>query len=153
MAAPLRIARLSLTHRLDPDDPAKDYVGRLVLLIPGEIIALYQAGRAAIIHQFATPPSDWSPSVISEDGAWIGWTLFCLGALILVRRWATSDPRAGIAPDWKAVALCAVSYLVWVYSLGDVFARVLTVWDPLVAALLALAWTFVAPWLHAPVEA
>src|SRR5262249_61052507 len=78
MAAPLRIARLSLTHRLDADDPAKDYVGRLVLLIPGEIIALYQAGRAAIIHQFATPPSDWSPSVISERGAWIGWTLFCL---------------------------------------------------------------------------
>jgi hypothetical protein len=152
MAAPLRIARFPFSHRLDPDDPAKDYVGRLVLLIPGEIIALYQAGRAAIIHQFASPPSDWSPSIVSEGVAWIGWTLFCLGALIVVRRWATSDPRAGVAPDWRAVTLCAVSYLVCVYSLGDIFDRVLSVWDPLLAALLALAWTFLAPWIYSPAE-
>lgn len=59
MSAPLRIA----SHPSDigggpGGDPLKDYLARLVKLIPGEIVALYLAGKVAIESRFATPPKE-----------------------------------------------------------------------------------------------
>jgi hypothetical protein len=118
-------------------DPLKEYLDRLVKLIPTEVVGLYLAGKALIEAAGNAP----------KDGYWIGWTLFCLAAVIAVRAWATSDKDAGVRPEWPAVIIAAFSYLVWIYSFGDAF-RALGWWDPLFGGLLVLAWTFVVPFLY-----
>jgi hypothetical protein len=152
MAAPLRIAQHENLYALSAGtggDAAKEYLDRLVKLIPGEIVALYLAGKVLINNNFVRGGTQ-HPHVLSETGAWIAWTLFCLIALILVRKWATSDSLAAVPAEWIAITLAGVSFLVWIYSLGDIFERVLKIWDPLLASLLVLAWTFLSPWFYQP---
>lgn len=133
MSAVLRIPAAT------PGDPLKAYVERLVKLIPAEVVSLYVAGRALIQSSFPQGGDAAQPY-------WIGWTLFCIVAVVLVRAWATSDAAQRLKPQWGAVAIATVSFVVWVYSLGDVF-RAWPFWSELAAGLLVLAWTFIAPWL------
>jgi hypothetical protein len=129
-------------HATTAGDPLKAYVERLVKLIPAEVVSLYVAGRALIQASFPQGGDAAQPY-------WIGWTLFCLVAVVIVRAWATSDAALRLKPQWGAVAIATVSFVVWVYSLGDVF-RPWPVWSELAAGLLVLAWTFIAPWLVRP---
>jgi hypothetical protein len=152
MSAPLRIKRHPNQAHLGDDasaqnpSPVKDYVDRLVKLVPAEVLALYLTGKGQITERFKTPPKD--PVLLDENHAWIIWTLVCLVGAFLIRRWATSDRQKAVPPDWVAVFIACGAFLVWVYSLGDVFARVWHVWDPLAASLLVLFWTFLAPLLY-----
>lgn len=155
MSAPLRIARhpnaLALGEAVSSDG-RKEYVDRLLKLIPAEVVALYLAGKVQISSRFAlgTPTAAGTTAPAAEQTAWYIWTIFCLGALVLVRRWATSDRNAAVPPEWVAIFFTAISFLIWVYSFGDIFSRVLHIWDPLPATLLVLGWTFVTPYLYAP---
>src|SRR5436190_21380216 len=100
-------------------DPAKNYVDRLVKLIPAEIVSVYLVGKAGIQAAFPPgAPANATQGFISENAYWIGWTLFCFIAVIVVRAWATSDSKQGVKPEWPAVGIAAISFLIWVYSLG-----------------------------------
>lgn len=124
-------------------DPAKAYLERLIKLVPAEVVALYLAGTAAIKATFPHPEN---PPVftLEEQYFWLGWTAFCLVAVVVVRAWATSSKPDGIAPEWRAVTIAAVSFVIWVYSLGDVFVPI-GWWKPLLATLAVLGWTFAVP--------
>ncbi len=119
-------------------------------LIPSEVVGLYLGGKNGIEAYFAASAAEADGS---QSFFWIGWTLFCLLGLVLHRRWATSEPSAGIPPEWPAIGLAAVSFLVWVYSFGDVFKISFDVWHPLVATLLVLAWTFSSPIVYGRIVA
>lgn len=156
MSAPLRIGAHTASKALGDETTgskqAKGYVDRLVKLIPGEIVALYLAGKVQIASQY---PANTNPSSASDSSAmtaWVIWTVVCLGVLVIVRRWATSDKPADVPPEWPAIGLTAVAFLIWVYSLGDVFA-LLGIFNSLVASLLVLVWTTVTPILYAPNKA
>lgn len=56
----------------------------------------------------------------------------------------TSDVAADVPPEWSAVWVSVLSFLIWVYSFGDVF-QMLGWWDKVGSALLLLAWTLFAP--------
>jgi hypothetical protein len=149
MLAPLRIRRLNIPAiGGGQPDPLKDYTDRLIKLVPAEIVGLYMAGKVAINDRYPIGGPKPAGALLSESAAWIGWTLFCLIALVLIRRWATSDKQANIPPEWEAIGLVVISYFIWLYSLGDVFARVFLIWDPLIASLLVLGWTFLVPLLY-----
>lgn len=139
MAAALRVR-----HRPAPQttELAKDYLDRLIRLIPAEVVGLYLAGRAAI--EAAYPQAD---AADGEGWIWLTWTLFCFAGVLLVRAWATSDRSTGVGPQWGAVLIAATSFLVWVYSLGDGFSR-WGLWSPLLASLMLLAWSFIVPFLY-----
>lgn len=130
--------------------PPSEYIERLVKLIPTEIIGLYLGGKAAIqtryidFHTPAVGAPSQDPPVLgpNEDVAWVGWTAICFFALLAVRAWATKQNEK---PQWSAVLIAAISYLIWVYSFGDVFHLVMGIWDPLPATLLVLVWTFAVP--------
>lgn len=139
MAAALRVRHHSAPQA---PQPAKDYLDRLIRLIPAEVVGLYLAGRAAI--EAAYPQID---AAAGEGVIWLAWTLFCFASVFLVRAWATSDRSAGVGPQWGAVLIAAASFLVWVYSLGDGFSR-WGLWSPLLASLMLLAWSFVVPFLY-----
>lgn len=149
MSMPFRIAHHPNADRLSeesaPADAAKDYVARLIRLIPSEIVALYLAGRAAITGYFAG-----NQSGLSEPATWIVWTIVCLGLLFLVRIWGTRDKKLSVPPEWRAIWIAAASFLVWVYSSGDVFRIAFDIWNPLIATLVVLVWTFATPFIYNP---
>jgi hypothetical protein len=130
------------------DDEAKNYLERLLLLMPGEIVALYLAGRSAITGYFESTPK--TASNIPESTTWIVWTIVCIGLFVVIRRWGTSDKTRSIRPEWWAIAIAGISFLVWVYSCGDVFKVAFDIWNPLVATLLVMVWTFVTPLFYNP---
>jgi hypothetical protein len=45
------------------------------------------------------------------------------------------------------VAIAAASFVLWTYSMGDVFVRasLFGEWQPLLGTLLILGWTFLVP--------
>ena len=154
MAPVLRVKPPDIQNDAVPTpDSAKNYVDRLVKLIPAEIVAVYLAGKSGI--QAAFPPSAAAGAqqgFISENSYWMGWTVFCFAAVIVVRAWATSDTKQNVKPEWPAVGIAAASFLVWVYSLGDAFARPKIffglehgIWEPLLAMLIVFAWTLIIP--------
>jgi hypothetical protein len=127
-------------------DSAKQYIERVVNLIPTEVIGVYLVGKAGIQARFADK-TDHSQDLFSETTYWIGWTVFCFLSVIAVRAWATSDQNT--PAEKPAVAIAAISFLIWVYSLGDVFKvveiRNHAIWDSLLAMLLVFAWTLIVP--------
>ena len=132
--APLRIDR----HGDGPSGTTEGALAKVAeavtKLIPGEVVAAYLAGKAAL--QASTPPK--------SIGWWIGWTVFCGAAVFVLRTWMTSDTDARVPPEWSAVVVSVLSFLIWVYSFGDVF-QMLGLWDKVGSALLLLAWTLFAP--------
>jgi hypothetical protein len=130
-------------------DTAKQYVERVVKLIPSEVVGAYLVGKAGIQAKFADK-ADHSQDLISESTYWIGWAVFCFLAVILIRAWATSDRNTPV--EKPAVVIAAVSFLIWVYSLGDAFkfisVRDHSVWDSLLAMLLVFAWTLLVPLIY-----
>lgn len=105
-------------------DNLKSWMGRLITLVPSEVVAVYLAGRG-----YAT--------------TWLGiWGLICLFLVFAVRIWGTREPGKG--PQWITVLVSVVSYVIWVYAIGG---RILdfTLPDPGMASAAVLVWTVVVP--------
>jgi hypothetical protein len=132
-----------------PPDSAKQYIERVVKLIPSEVVGVYLVGKAGIQAKF-TDKADRSQDLFSESSYWIGWTLFCFIAVIVIRAWATSDQNTPV--EKPAVAIAAISFVIWIYSLGDAFkfitVRDHSIWDSLLAMLLVFAWTLMVPLIY-----
>ncbi|PSB26739.1 hypothetical protein [Stenomitos frigidus] len=139
MSAPFRITRPSIKRvAADKADGLKDYLGRLIKLIPAEVISLYLVGKGVI----ATGQASETPL-----SYWIVWTVFCLVAVLVVRIFGTADPKENQPPQILAVLIACVSYLVWIYSMGDVFA-LLNLYEPKLGSLMVLGWSFVVPYFY-----
>ena len=141
----LRVSSAKLAAN-EATPPEAGYQEALVKLIPSEIIGLYLGGKNSIEGYFGgdTNPPDAS----AEPIYWAAWAALCLIALLIFRRWATSDASANVPPQWSAIVLTAISFGVWVYSFGDVFEHTLRIWHPVIATLLVLVWTFSVPLVY-----
>lgn len=98
MAAELRIySHPNLQPALGEAAPAPDewkkYTERLVKLIPGEIVGLYLAGKVAIAGYFPKGTTVNPSGFLTENSAWISWSVICFILVILVRRWAPVADR------------------------------------------------------------
>ena len=137
MAAPLRIGRkdkgLAAVSAEDGDDKFKFYLDALLKMIPAEAVSLYLAGLGVI------------PG--TESIALIGWSIFCLLVVVIVRVIGTSDRKAGVNPDWVHVVISMIAFVIWMYSLGGPFVT-LGIHVPYIGSLLVLAWTFLVPALY-----
>jgi hypothetical protein len=139
----------SAANRAAPVNPAKEYLERLVKLIPAEVVGIYLAGKSLIQSTYSpTPLLEADPNRSTQMTYFLVWTIFCLVAIIVVRIWATKDPQQAKGPQWGAVGIATVSFLVWVYSFGDIFLFYDGVWSGLAAGLLVLAWTFIVPLIY-----
>ncbi|MFM7230792.1 MAG: hypothetical protein ACKO3S_02285 [bacterium] len=112
---------------ISPLDP---WLVRLVKLVPSEAVAVYLAGRT-YAH------GDWA----------VAWPFVGLALTLVLRAWGTADERG---PQWQAVAISGVSFVLWVCATGGTFAGVPLPQD--VAALAVLVWTTVVPgvWRGSP---
>jgi hypothetical protein len=105
-------------------DGIKDWVDRLIKLIPSEVTAAYLALRG--------PAGDLA--------GW--WALACVGLVIMVRVWGTSVPGKG--PQWPAVAIAAVSFVIWVYVTGGQIAT-WPIKNQFIPSAAVVVWTFIVP--------
>ncbi len=141
MAAPLRITRPPVVKAamrkggIAQEKPTQiqSYMERLVKLIPAEIIGLYLVGQGII------PPA--------EKVALVVWSIICLGLVVLVRAKATGDRANSISPQWSAVAVSTISFVIWVYNMPGPF-QAFNLAVPFVGSLAVLVWTFIVPFLY-----
>src|SRR4030042_55069 len=141
MAAPVRITRPPMVKAAirkggtarEKQTPIQSYMERLGKLIPAEGVGLYLVGQGVI------PPA--------EKIAIVVWSILCLGLGVLVRAKTTGDRANSISPQWGAIAVSAISFIIWVYTMPGPF-QVYHVAVPFVGALAVLVWTFVVPFLY-----
>ena len=117
------------------------YVQRLIKLIPAEVVTAYLVGRQiAVAHDY--------------DGQWALW---CLLATLVFRSIMTFERPDGVDAKWKAylygiewpaVLIAAISFSIWIFSLGDQYPPILPSLEQWQATLVLLLWTPFAPLVY-----
>jgi hypothetical protein len=132
MASGLRIEK-TRTRADGGTGSFQDYLDRLIRLIPAEVVGLYLVGVGAI------PPG--------QNTGLSVWTAICFLAVIFVRAMATRDPARHLGPQWMAVAVSAIAFAIWAYTMGGPFLayHLYVGW---IGALAVLLWTFGVPYLY-----
>jgi multidrug transporter EmrE-like cation transporter len=105
------------------------YIERLLKLIPTEVVSIYPVGRALLGNK--------------QDGI---WAIICLVVCIVFRCRLTRGSDG--EPQWDAVGISAVSFIIWVYVLGSHLPGLplsadYRVWP----ALAMIVWTTMTPTL------
>ncbi len=113
--------------------PMQWYMERLVKLIPCEVVGLYLVGNGMI------PAETKIATVI--------WSIVCLLLVVLVRSQATGDKANNISPQWAAVGISSMSFVIWVYNMPGPF-QAYNLAIPFVGSLAVLVWTFVVPYFY-----
>jgi hypothetical protein len=110
------------------------YMGRLIRLIPAEVLAVYQT----LYGLLNDPPSPL-----------LGW-LPVLGILlvVLVRAWGTRDESGSFkSVQWLSVVISVVSFVIWVLvSRHAILGFVLP--DLRFGSALMVLWVFVLPFFY-----
>src|SRR5262245_23465989 len=87
------------------------YMSRLTKLVPAEAIGPFPI----LLEQAKTiAPTDGTPRYAVYFVAWV-----LLLIVVLLRARATSEPGAG--PQWGAVLIAAVAFVIWAHVLGGDF--------------------------------
>ena len=133
MSAPFRIERPAVRDARSPTEAFKDYLDRLLKMIPGEVVGLYMIGAGFIPKE----NSNWL----------IGWASVCLVLVFVVRIFGTADPKADKKPQSVPVLIAAGAFLIWLYWLGGPFLT-LGLHRPFIGSLLVLLWSFVIPFFY-----
>jgi hypothetical protein len=131
MSAPFRIVKADV--RGEGDEAFRQYLERLLKLIPGEVVGVYMVGSGFI------PPLNRVAAAI--------WAAICLVLVIIVRRYGTADPEAGLPPQPVPVAISATAFVIWIYWLGGPFAQ-FGLHISYVGSLLVLVWSFLVPYFY-----
>jgi hypothetical protein len=134
MSAPFRIERPAVRDaERSTNEAFKDYLDRLLKMIPGEVVGLYMIGAGFIPK---------------ENPNWlILWSAFCLILVFVVRIFGTADPKEDKKPQPVPVVVAAGAFVVWLYWLGGPFLS-LGFHKPFIASLLVLLWSFVIPFFY-----
>jgi hypothetical protein len=134
VAAPFRVIhpRAKLQKVDASQEPMREYFERLMKMIPADVVGLYLVGSGVI-------PKEKRVVLAS-------WTAVCFVGVVAVRIWGTADPdpQRPAPPQWPVVGISAVAFLIWVYTIGGVFAAY-GLAQPYIGSLLVLAWTFFVP--------
>jgi hypothetical protein len=133
--APLRIVKTQTIRNFNGTTQIQGspYFERLVKLIPSEIVSIYIFGVGLI-------PAD------EKIGRWV-WPFVCLVMLIVVRASATKSGKSLSSAQWPAVFISVVSYFIWLYTLGGIFAT-LPFYKAYLGSLAVLVWTFFVPYIY-----
>lgn len=112
------------------------YTNKLVKLIPTEIVGGYM--MLANFLGFGPGAAD----IQQVDGVLIQVVFFFFLAATPAYLWVVSEVR-----NYVQLAICTVSFVVWVYSLGGPFEWWGWSKHPQIAAVVMVLWTFVPPLL------
>lgn len=142
MVAPLRVygpkhARANAVRAsIDHAQPLLDgYFQRLFKLIPAEVIAVYPA-IAGLIPD--------------TDTTWIvTWPCVCVVILLFIRILGTRAPEVQQGPQWIAIVVSIVSFLIWLYTLDGVLVKtVFGEFHSYRGFIAVVGWTFFVPYFY-----
>jgi len=129
MAAPFRIEH-KYASKVREGEGFRDYLERLIKMIPGEVVGLYLIGSGLIPQTQATGSAIWAG--------------ICLILVIVVRIYGTADPEEEKPSQPFPVFVSAVAFVIWVYTLGGPFDK-FGLHVPYIGSLAVLLWSFVIP--------
>jgi hypothetical protein len=117
---------------------ASQYAEKLLKLIPADVVALYQSVYGIVLEQ-----TDTLAKTTLRILPIIGFIL-----VIFVRAWGTRNDNG----EWKsvqvgAVAIAAVSFVVWVISLGHPIIGVMPL-PQWLGSVLLIIWVFLVPYFY-----
>lgn len=109
------------------------YFGRLIKMIPAEVLALYVAiaplaAKEHLALQIAIPA-------------------VCLGLVILSRTLGTRRAPDHVKIDPWTVVISSVAFAIWVYALGGPFAS-LGIYNAVLACILVTVYTTAVPMIY-----
>jgi hypothetical protein len=107
-----------------------DFITRVSKLIPAEVVGIYLTGR----------------QIAADHHAVGGWAALCLALTILFRIVGTSENIKTTlkTTQWDAVTYTAISYIIWIYAMGDQVAMIGLGDKQFWASLLAIVWPAIA---------
>ena len=108
-------------------EEADHFVEKLVRLIPSEAVALYLFAQGLI--------GTGRPVTL------LLWSAFCLLVAGLVRYLGSKRSSPQATPQWGAVGIACVSFVIWLYNIGGPFLLLPGLHDPVVASLVIAGWT------------
>jgi hypothetical protein len=119
----------------------QQYLARVLRLIPAEVVTLYQGVRG--VMETAVAGGD------PDAKAWLTWLPWVgLLLVIFVRAWGTRDHTGSWRTVQKgAVLIAAISFIVWVISLGHPIAY-LGINKPWLGSVLLMVWPFLIPYFY-----
>jgi len=133
MSAPFRIRRKDVGATpvaREKGAGLKDYLERLMKMIPAEVVGLYLIGSGIVPE--------------GQRTGLLVWSIACLIGVVVVRAYGTADPEKDQTPQWSVVLISSGAFVIWIYSLGGVF-ELYKLHVPYIGSLLVLAWTFFVP--------
>jgi hypothetical protein len=136
MSAPYRLRRPDVGVRKvsrGSGEELKQYLDRLMRVIPGEVVGLYLIGSGFVPE--------------GQTAGHIAWFAFCFAALIVIRVFGNADPARNQRAQPVPIVLSVVAFVIWVYTIGGPF-RELGMDVPWIGSLLVLAWSFVIPYFY-----
>lgn len=100
----------------------KEYLDRLLKLIPAEVIGIYLVGSSMIPK---VAQDQLKPGKTDDVRIWgIGiWAIICLVLVIITRIVTTRDTSERVSPEWRSVWISAIAFVLWVYTMGGPFAE------------------------------
>jgi hypothetical protein len=138
MSAPYRIVSETARRRdgpkgAQPGEAFNSYLERLMKMIPAEVIALYLVGAGMI--------------PVGQSVALLVWATICLIGVIVLRAYGTADAANKLPPDWIHTLICALAFILWVYTIGGPFAA-FNLYVPWIGSLAVLVYTFFVPLIY-----
>ena len=112
---------------------ADSYLSRVVKLIPGEVMGLYTMAENII-------PEDQTIGLVVI-------TLFCAVSVVIIRANLTKDQKTKKSPQWIAVMVSLISFLIWVYCISSL-SKTIGIYQQWVGTITMACWSFIIPWIY-----
>lgn len=134
----LRVKRPVSLESMDGATSGDDYGSRIAKLIPAEALGLY-GSAVALVN---------SPNERAETVALWVIVLVCCMLAVIIRYRATLDP-ATRRPQWTAIVIALVSFLLWLTALGPPTSPIPLPDDlKFAGGLAAMLWGTVVPYFY-----
>jgi len=136
MASLFRIYRRGelMAQGAESENSPAAYMGRLIRLIPAEVLAVYQT----LYGLLNEPPSSLLP--------WL--PVLGIVLVILVRTWGTRDESGKFSTvQWGGVIVSVISFVIWILvSRHSILGYVLP--DLRFGSALMIIWVFIIPFFY-----
>lgn len=126
------------------------YLARLAKLIPGEAVSIYLTARNMMSSGSDNPEN---VNLICPENGWL--PLVGLIPLLIIRIFGTrvlNPEESSLLKkndiEWSLVGISAISYMLWIYAIGDCFFGIFQDISDMYIAITVMLWTFLVPYLY-----
>jgi hypothetical protein len=127
----------------------KNYLERLVALIPAEVIGLY----LGLVNLISAASGTVDKGIDITDNHWLPF--LGLALVLFVRIMETKatvtreNGKKALDIEWQLVIISAVSFIIWVYATGGSFFKGdIELFGRIGIGVVVAVWTFLVPYFY-----